>query len=887
MNHQEIIDKYRKYEPFFGNWYIKRFIGAGGFANVFEISRKDFGDEYVSALKIISVSMNESDVRERKSQGMTMADIRGDLKNMVEDTIREIKLMYKLRSCPNIMFYEDHTVIESEDGLGCDILIKLELLTPLDAYLLQCGGKLEERTLLKLGIDMCKALEMCQKHKIIHRDIKFENIFVSREGDFKLGDFGIARVIEAKNAGLSKKGTATYMAPEVYKGMTYTSSVDIYSLGMVLYRLLNNNRAPFTPVYPAPVSLDERDEAMMRRMSGEKLPRPNEVPTGRLPEIVLKACVYAPEARYSSPGAMRAELEALLYEKGELSENDTYIRIFDVQNEPEEEDELGVTEVLPPGPGTVQEVTVSSVTESKTTAPSVPKPERSAGRVTAAALEPADTVKKAEKTAPSKGKKKKWLIPAVIVLLLLICGLGYYFATNDFAEIIPEYASKNMKYEKDICDDVVGYALTDVGRCEDSALIIPSRYDGLPVIAIGDYAFTGASFVRSINIPDTVVKIGMGAFNSSKLQSIKLPAGITVIEERTFTNCYSLQTVTLPEKLSAIEDHAFFCCTALESIVIPAGTTEIAEEAFYKCTNISEIYFENPQGWYLNSRSWEYLDLSDPARNAELFTRSEGNAVFKRDTNFQAEPGREPEEAPVPENSGQNPLRQDPKQPTPTMEPDKPEPTRPAQPDEPEPTRPPKPTATNTPKPTATNTPKPTATNTPKPTATPTPATFTSTTNPELSAKQGMATVAINGKMYENIPSEVWSLGDCYFGEIKITGIADKYDIKICLDYSMPFDTGDELTYWNFADLLTNMNFYGFYKKVTAYSWGTYVDATAYDGAASTYMCLNLGSDLFQEAEMIFEHVSEKSPELRAYFYAEMDDGVNEYTVEGFVVSGK
>ncbi len=331
MDEQNEIALYKKHEPFFGNWHIKRFVGSGGFAKVFEISRRDFGEEYTSALKIISVSMSESDIKERKSQGMTEEDIKNDLKSIVNDTVTEIKLMYKLRGCNNIVAYEDHEVISSEDGMSCDILIKMEFLTPLSDYIISSGGKINERSILKLGIDICRALEMCQKHKIIHRDIKLENIFISNDGDFKLGDFGIARVLEKKELGLSKKGTSTYMAPEVYKGLTYDSTVDIYSLGMVMYRILNNNRPPFSPVYPAPISMDERDTALTKRISGEKLPIPNEIKKGRLAEIVLKACEYNPKNRYSSPLFMREELESIIYKKGELSNCETYIRIYDVE----------------------------------------------------------------------------------------------------------------------------------------------------------------------------------------------------------------------------------------------------------------------------------------------------------------------------------------------------------------------------------------------------------------------------------------------------------------------------------------------------------------------------------------------------------------------------
>lgn len=317
MNDSEIIAKYKKYEPFFKSWHIKRFIGEGGFAKVFEIARNDFGTEYVSALKIITVAKTKTEIQAMQNEGMSEDDIMASLYGIVEDTVKEIQLMYKLKGSWNIVGYEDHEVVRHSDGMGWDILIKMELLTPLSGYIRLQRGQLLKRDIVKLGIDMCRALETCQKYNIIHRDIKADNIFISKNGEFKLGDFGIARIIERKDAELSKKGTFTHMAPEVYKGQTYTSAVDIYSLGIVLYRLLNNNRAPFLPDYPAPISLDARDHAMMLRMSGEKFPKPAQAGKSRLTEIVLKACAYRPEERYSSPVIMRQELEAILLDPSE------------------------------------------------------------------------------------------------------------------------------------------------------------------------------------------------------------------------------------------------------------------------------------------------------------------------------------------------------------------------------------------------------------------------------------------------------------------------------------------------------------------------------------------------------------------------------------------
>ena len=307
---------YKKHEPFFGSWHIAKLLGEGSFGKVFEIQREDFGETYKAALKVITVPQNESEVRSVMQSGMDQASVTEYFEGVVKEIVSEFVLMSKLKGNSHVVSYEDHQVIPHEGSLGWDILIRMELLTPLMDYAQK--EEFTRKDVIKLGIDMCHALELCQKRNIIHRDIKPENIFVSESGNFKLGDFGIARTIEKTSSGLSKKGTYTYMAPEVYKGEEYGSSVDIYSLGIVMYRLLNNNRTPFLPPYPEKIKHSDIDNALVRRISGEQIPTPTGA-DGRLAEIVLKACAYNPAGRYSSPRQMRTELEAIVYGSDEAS----------------------------------------------------------------------------------------------------------------------------------------------------------------------------------------------------------------------------------------------------------------------------------------------------------------------------------------------------------------------------------------------------------------------------------------------------------------------------------------------------------------------------------------------------------------------------------------
>ena len=217
--------------------------------------------------------------------------------------------MSKLKGSPNIVSYEDYAVIEHNVSVGWDILIRMELLTDLPSYIRD--NALSANDVIKLGIDLCSALEVCGTHKIIHRDIKPDNIFLSASGEYKLGDFGVARTIEKTVSGLSKKGTYTYMAPEVYKGEDYGATVDIYSLGIVMYKLLNFNREPFLPPHPQPIKYSDKNSALVRRIGGERIPAPANADEA-LSNIVLRACAHKASDRYPSASEMKRELVALL-----------------------------------------------------------------------------------------------------------------------------------------------------------------------------------------------------------------------------------------------------------------------------------------------------------------------------------------------------------------------------------------------------------------------------------------------------------------------------------------------------------------------------------------------------------------------------------------------
>ena len=290
----------------FPGWEVVRKLGQGSFGGVYEIQRTlpDGGVER-GALKKLSVPHDREEIGEMLSKSFSTESITAHYKDQMGDLVREYSLMQELGSCGNVVTCHDIQYVQQEGGLGWDVYIRMELLRPLKKVL---GLEYQEETVLKLGLDLCNALKACQKKNIIHRDIKPENILVSEEGTFKLTDFGIAKVSEKTGSG-TLTGTIGYMAPEVANRQHYGASADQYSLGMVLYWMMNKRTLPFLPLPPEIPTANQRQEATNRRFNGEPLPPPVHG-SPELKQIVQKACAFSAADRYQSIQEFSAALEA-------------------------------------------------------------------------------------------------------------------------------------------------------------------------------------------------------------------------------------------------------------------------------------------------------------------------------------------------------------------------------------------------------------------------------------------------------------------------------------------------------------------------------------------------------------------------------------------------
>jgi uncharacterized protein YjdB len=314
------IERFREIAAW-SDWKIEKssdgkdiLLGGGSFGKVYRAVREEYGMISYSAIKIISVPKDEEEIKWVLLEGQDEESVEKNLKEIVASCVSEIKLMESLKANSNIVSIEDYKVLAKTGNVGWDIFIRMELLTSFDDYISGRPHKrLSEVEVIKLGKDILSALELFSqmKNPIIHRDVKPGNIFVSDHGFFKLGDFGIARELQKTMGNMSRHtGSYNYMAPEVSISGSYDATADTYSLGLILYQLLNNNRLPFLDPKVQLIVSKDREDAFKRRFNGEPLPAPADA-SKEMAQVILKACAFDPSDRYQTPAEFKKALYAI------------------------------------------------------------------------------------------------------------------------------------------------------------------------------------------------------------------------------------------------------------------------------------------------------------------------------------------------------------------------------------------------------------------------------------------------------------------------------------------------------------------------------------------------------------------------------------------------
>lgn len=296
------MDKIQEQWP---EWQTVELVGEGTFGSVYKAKKEVYGNISYAAIKVIEIPKEPREIRDLQQSDMDESSIKAFYEDMIHNLMSEIQIMESMKSANGIVGIEDYKVVQREP-LKWEVFIRMEFLEDLQTYLDR--HPMTGCEVVQLGMDLCESLKNCEIAGIVHRDVKIDNVFVNRFGSFKLGDFGIAKQLGKTRAAMSQKGTNMYMAPEIFRGEPYDARVDIYSLGILLYRLLNKGRFPFMPLWPNPIKYSDDQKATFQRISGKSIPAIPDIPTG-LSEIVCRACAYDKENRYQKAEDLAKDLE--------------------------------------------------------------------------------------------------------------------------------------------------------------------------------------------------------------------------------------------------------------------------------------------------------------------------------------------------------------------------------------------------------------------------------------------------------------------------------------------------------------------------------------------------------------------------------------------------
>ena len=216
---------------------------------------------------------------------------------VVSDYRDELELLETLASSPNLACFHSYEITPKEEGVGFDVYLLAEQRTNLDQYL--ANTPMTHSSAVNLAMDLCNALNDLRQAGLIHRDVKPANIFLSSQGHFMLGDMGIAKIDELKYCSMPESMISPYSAPELFDLMANVNeTVDLYAVGLILYRIYNGNHAPFEDEKTSAKAADKQ------RITGQELPAPM-FADYEMASIIQKACAYDPAERYQTPEELR------------------------------------------------------------------------------------------------------------------------------------------------------------------------------------------------------------------------------------------------------------------------------------------------------------------------------------------------------------------------------------------------------------------------------------------------------------------------------------------------------------------------------------------------------------------------------------------------------
>ena len=260
--------------PVVPGYRVRRFVGAGGMASVFEAERELPGGPQTVALKLLRLDVHDADER------------RGFL--------REQRILARLQHPHVAQLLDAGFTPTGTPFLALEFVAGENLARHCESHALAA------RERLALFMDMCAAVEHAHRNLIVHRDLKPSNVLVDAEGRVKLVDFGIAKLLTDDGEATrtqARRMTRAYAAPEQFAGEAATTAIDVYALGVLLAELLAGQRPRRAGEAVAAGTAAFDGDALRRKLGAD------------LHAIVQAATRADPLQRYPSVAVLREDIQ--------------------------------------------------------------------------------------------------------------------------------------------------------------------------------------------------------------------------------------------------------------------------------------------------------------------------------------------------------------------------------------------------------------------------------------------------------------------------------------------------------------------------------------------------------------------------------------------------
>ncbi len=620
MNIKSTEERLSGYQPLWENWFLDSLIYNGANSRVYKIKRNRDGEEEYAAMKAVTITL-DNDLFISGDDSIKYLDDR------CKNAKSEIKNMIKLQRSPYIVSYYDDVTKEIIDdtGVKCgyDILIRMEYLECFGARIRKKDMPVTTQDVINLAYDIGNALLDVHKNKMIHRDIKPDNIFIDEFGYYKLGDLGVTKSINALGYASTRTGTEPYAAPEVWRSESYTQAAytykaDIYSFGLVLYQLMNNNFLPFMNDF----THNELEKSISMRMRGEKISPPANG-SQEFKNIICRMCQFNPDDRFNN----MSEFISALAQVGtrseytdqsdslELSQGNPADQIPTVDanegcavykqiNENRPDPTIGI--YIPESEGnfgTVSENDQDNDGDTEFIQPessqTQPVNEEAAEPVHENVTESSQTDSVNEGTVKPENKEHMQHQSDENIISEEFCTHQKYsqpqklFSDDDSFHTFPaQYAAVNQTNARHGKNKPVILSSDGVFRKEDyhktrvkeGVLVVPQGYFSIAPFTLYQIE---RDLITQVEIPGSITSFKDNAFkNLTNLKTINISGDVMIIKSNLFSGCTSLETVILPLSTRKIEDFAFEGCKSLRSVDARGYITGIGKNAFAGCNNV-------------------------------------------------------------------------------------------------------------------------------------------------------------------------------------------------------------------------------------------------------------------------------------------------------------